>query len=657
MPVSIPGSMQSFDTQSNGQTDAVDALQKYMQPTTPGQPSGDGAAPDLTGGVGELPPSPGAFPRPGSFGDKLSDSLRSVIKSPAAPAVMAQPAGWAKMMIGATMDALSGKGGALLGNLGDAAAATAPVPEGGGALTGVLRTLGAGQQRAAAEKQQTFENKLKTDKAADEHLENEARVALLQGQTRLNAINVTKAENEVQDGIYNMNKTVSDQLAKNHHIEKGVSQAQLDQMLKANPDYLKTHRALPIGREEILDGSGKPTGKFDQMWDVITADPLDKNQHVQPDAKTASDWKAAGIEVDPKQNLSADDMITLNNRATGILLVKNATNKAREEALTQEQFDQVKQDMESPAVQHAISADTARPLQGLQNDYNLHVQTIKKDQQQIAAISAKNPNDPQLAQIQSDLANKQTELGALQHFMIYGVDAKMREDEQKARFEEEQAAWQNRRAAAMERKESVDKSLAQSYQIQNKEFDTMRKPISEKLGEYTNLQMGLDMRNAEGDAIVAPMLLKALVAGGGVRITQAEINMVLGARSLLGTTEAEMRKILSGQKFSDEQRQQIRTLSEFLQKKIQAKKQILEAGQASIDAADTVAGQRQAVRDTRQQIDELDAGVNANKQDPDVIGRKLGASQHVSTPDGKTTIYNVNNQWVTADGKPYVAGK
>jgi len=592
------------------------------------------------------------FPAPGTgtFRDKLGTSLASIKNNPAAPAAMSAPGGWAKMMIGATMDALSGKSGGLLANLGDAAAATEPVPQGGGALTGVLRTIGAGQQRQAAEKQQTFENKLKTDRAADEHLENQARVALIQGQTRLNAINVSKADNELQDSIYSMNKNVSDQLAKNHHVQANVSQAELDDMIKNNPGYLQTHRAVPVGRENVLDNNGhvvmgadgKP--KTDQIWNVFDSNPLDKNQHVQPDEKTAKDWEAAGIKVDPNQQLTADDMITLNNRAAGILLVKSNMQKAMDESYSQAQFEQVKKDMESPAVQHAINANTARPLQGLQSDYNLHVKQIKDDKDQIAALSAKNPQDPQLGQLQSDLANKQSEMASLQHFMVYGVNDKMREDEQKAKFEDEQAAWQNRRAAALEKKELTDKSLAQSYQIQNKEFDLMRKPIAEKLGEYANLQMGLDMRNAEGDAIVAPMLLKALVAGGGVRITQAEINMVLGARSALGSGEVAIEKTLKGQKFSDEQRQQIRTLADYLQKKIQQKKQVLEAGQAAIDAADTVDGQRKAVRDTRKQIDVLDSGRlggDTNDKTENIPATAPAGKTHMQKPDG-TFVYVPN---------------
>jgi hypothetical protein len=40
-------------------------------------------------------------------------------------------------------------------------------------------------------------------------------------------------------------------------------------------------------------------------------------------------------------------------------------------------------------------------------------------------------------------------------------------------------------------------------------------------------------------------------------------------------------------------------------------------------------------------------------QNPNVIAQNLKASQHVTTADGKTTIYQVGNQWVTADGQPY----
>jgi hypothetical protein len=159
----------------------------------------------------------------------------------------------------------------------------------------------------------------------------------------------------------------------------------------------------------------------------------------------------------------------------------------------------------------------------------------------------------------------------------------------------------------------TDKNLAQSYSIQNREFDTVRKPVETQLDSFSTLRSSLDQGNATGDSVVAPALLKALVAGGGVRITQAEISNFTHGRSSLEDLKGVLQKMSSGKSITPDQRAQVYSLLGAVESKAQQKRDALAEGQERLDTAETVAEQRAAVRDTRAKLGAID-GAKANPQ-------------------------------------------
>jgi hypothetical protein len=183
--------------------------------------------------------------------------------------------------------------------------------------------------------------------------------------------------------------------------------------------------------------------------------------------------------------------------------------------------------------------------------------------------------------------------------------AKEAETERHNRAEEAEKARQDRIKDA---KETQQKGLGQSYALQNREFDTIRKPLTTSLDAFATLRSSLDQGTATGDSVVAPALLKALVAGGGVRITQAEINNFQHGRSTVEDMKGVLQKMTSGKSITPKQREQVYDLLGAVEAKAQAKKQILESAQDVLDTAGSVAEQRKAVSDARRKLDLVDAG-------------------------------------------------
>jgi hypothetical protein len=306
--------------------------------------------------------------------------------------------------------------------------------------------------------------------------------------------------------------------------------------------------------------------------------------------------------------------------------------------------EQIRADVQLPAVQAAINKYPGRALKGVAEFRANEDQHTAQLTNQIAELQAKNPQDPAIAPLQEKLKQVQSDDAALARVQANGFNEKAQQDElaaqredEKARHDQAEERIQNRRADVQAQKETQQKGLGDSYKTENKEFDTIRKPIATQLDSFSTLRSTLDQGTAAGDALVAPALLKALVAGGGVRITQAEIHQFTNGRSTLEDMRGYLQKIANGKSITPEQRKQVYGLVGAVEVKAQQKQQILEDGQDALDAAQTVEGQRAAVADTRRKLAAVDSGQqqqtqpqqNANVQKPQnqqgqTIGHQVG---------------------------------
>ncbi len=113
-----------------------------------------------------------------------------------------------------------------------------------------------------------------------------------------------------------------------------------------------------------------------------------------------------------------------------------------------------------------------------------------------------------------------------------------------------------------------------------------------------NLDEALKSNSAAADGLIVPMLMKGTIAGGGVRITQPEIDAVLKSRGVFDSMQLTMNKWFSqapdaqGNRpplvLTADQKAAIADLSAKLRARAMARHQQLNEARKSIDAADTV---------------------------------------------------------------------
>lgn len=202
---------------------------------------------------------------------------------------------------------------------------------------------------------------------------------------------------------------------------------------------------------------------------------------------------------------------------------------------------------------------------------------------------------------------------------------------EKARHDREAERIANIRAQAAQKKEATDKQVAHDYDTQLKRLDADRKLVEPKLAEFANLESAMNQNDAAGDALIAPMLLKALVAGGGVRITQAEINQVTHGRSTAGDVQAWATRKVNGKSISDEQRRQLRAFAQILRSKVDAKSQLLIEAEPALAAAETVAEQQKVMSDLHRSMAALD-GESVAEQTPGQANAQAGQKSIINPP-------------------------
>jgi hypothetical protein len=584
-------------------------------PTVPGTP-----VPMRPAGQQDVTP-PDVSGTPGSFSQKFADALNVISSHPNAPQVASQPGGWAKLILGA--------GTAAMASLGDAAAAGKNVAPGSGWLGGVSKTLAARSQRLADQA-----------KATDEHQETQARIAYNQVQTMRLMKDIYRQDNEDQQKVYDAHKTFVQDMKQNHSVEEGVSQADLNKRVSQDPNYVKNYYAEPIGNEPVLDGNGNP--KKDAQGRAITSPVyaiVDRRAltsgEIEVSSAASAQMAKAGYNVPVGTKIPIDLYKSVSTQASSVNAATATLEKANDADLDKAKFQELKGDLSTPAVQSALAQYPGRPVKGLSEHKQNIDQHLAQTQKQIDALTAKNPNDPQIAALKTQQQQMQAEDSALTNVINNGLSDKAREDEVKAQDEERKAkhdekeeAIQNRRLDIAAAKETQQKGLGDSYKTENKEFDTIRKPLSTSLDAFSTLRNSLDQGTAAGDSVVAPALLKALVAGGGVRITQAEINNFTHGRSTVEDMKGYLQKLTNGKSITPEQRQQVYALLGAVESKVQQKNEALEAGQDALDGAGSVQEQRQAVQDTRRKLAAIDAGQNTTpkpqNQQGQTIGHKVG---------------------------------
>lgn len=158
----------------------------------------------------------------------------------------------------------------------------------------------------------------------------------------------------------------------------------------------------------------------------------------------------------------------------------------------------------------------------------------------------------------------------------------------------------------------ADEKLGKVQDAHTGRIDKMSAPITQRLTRLDNVTQTLKLRTAEGDAIVAPELLSAVVGGlgSGLRMSEAEIGRVVGGRDAWEGLKARLQQITpgSGQSLTDTQRGQMQAIIDAVKQKANQANDILDAARLDIVNAGDESEVRHIYADTQKKLSALFKG-------------------------------------------------
>lgn len=520
---------------------------------------------------------PAAPPAPGSFGSKLAGALSS-----------------------------AGAG------LGDVRTGGNPA-QGHGWLSAVGATLNARTERKEKEQATSFDQQ--------ERLKNDQiNIAKANIEMRHLALAVQQQEETLRDKTAAQGSTFMDSLRDNFHVQDNITQDELTQMATKDPDFLRTHTGRITGYRPVIGADGQQKVVDGQpveepVYSVVNLAPGDLAKQYKVSDAVAKQWEESGLhKVAPGTVMPVSVANEMDARAARYSAVFGMLDKGRLEPLPNAVKDELATTMENPEVQHAVASNPRSVLEGLYSSRAIMKQHVEAAQNQLQQLQGTQNADPRAVKAAQDkLADYQKTSQDIDKVLNLGFTDKERGDYFKQKDEDIKAAEKerhdraeeqiaNRRADIAAQKEVKDKNLAASYKLENTEFDTIRKPLTTQLDAFATLRSSLDQGTAAGDSVVAPALLKALVAGGGVRITQAEIQNFTHGRSTLEDMRGYLQKLTNGKSITPEQRQQVYDLLGAVEARVQLKNKMLLDAQDQLDAAQTVDEQRAVVNNYRRMV-------------------------------------------------------
>lgn len=255
----------------------VNTLANPNQDNSAGPVSGNASMGDMLKAKGVdpnslMPSAPSGSPVPtaqnppptSAFAQTMAKNADQVVKSN--PQAAAAPGGWARSILGGAMTALSG----IEAGLGDAAAASEKVPPGGGALTGITRTLAARTQRLAAQKQQQFQNQQEVDK--NKALNMEANARMVQEQTLTHKLQGEAVDEALRSGREQLAVMRSQPNPAAEKMRGLTSDQAKEQLRKDNLDPSE-ETMVP---SDVISGTDKDGNPYRQLiYSIVKFGPVD----------------------------------------------------------------------------------------------------------------------------------------------------------------------------------------------------------------------------------------------------------------------------------------------------------------------------------------------------------------------------------------------
>jgi len=415
-----------------------------QQPVAPGPSIPAAANPD----AGPAPSVDGT--QPGMANQSGLGALLTAQQQPAAPAVtfgqkLARaateigippgPMGWAKSLVSGAVTALHNGGvqsavNNITAGLGDAAAVGTVAP-GQGALAGVSRTLAARNERLAQQHKQSEEDKT-----------NEILRAHTAAQTLSLQQSMASADEEREDKHIASGQTVVSAYRKNHQVQDNVSEDELKKMIAASGGPGKfgdRYYVYQTGKTPILDGNGKPTGKFNPTYSVVTR----QGGMMELDQATHDMWVKSGMQNVPPvgSRIPADVLDNQNTQAQKAADAIHLAEKYNEQAFTDEQKKQL--NVSLAKVQPILAQNADDPIGALEQAKKNEAAHTAQQQQALAAAQ-KAGDQAGIKKAQDALAQIQQEGKDVDFALQYGFTTEAKEKHREANQRDEELRLRNK---------------------------------------------------------------------------------------------------------------------------------------------------------------------------------------------------------------------
>lgn len=189
------------------------------------------------------------------------------------------------------------------------------------------------------------------------------------------------------------------------------------------------------------------------------------------------------------------------------------------------------------------------------------------------------------------------------------------------------------------------KRVEDSYNRRIGVVDKLEAPIAASSGNIAEAMTAINQGSPLADSMAVPLILKATVsgAGSGFRMTQAEMNSVLGGSTKWVALERYLNQWSLDPKhprIPDEQRQQMRDILQAISSKVQSKTQRILKARTDLTDSEDPKEHKQIVDGLMKDINDIDAGPTGTPSIPNVKTQ----DEYNKLPTG--TIY-------MEDGKQY----
>ena len=441
-PNSMPGSLLAPPTTASP-TNAA-------QPFTPSTPPVSGGAPQALESLGKGGDS-GAFAL-SAMGRKNPPEPRidqNIMKqadavSASDPGATAAPGGWARSLVGGAQRALAG----IQGNLSDFKGTNSP-------LAGLGQTMANRGQRQVAQQEQL--SKQDTDKALK--AETVARTVRLY-------YDMKNSDQEMKNKLAASDASTISANEADFKTDKNLSQSQIDAFEKENPQWFDNYKIAITGWKPSVDADGKPI--IDPKSESQKYEPVYSRQSLKPNDGVTTEYTMtkdqaeaatrAGHPVTEGQKVPIAQFNAWWPKVQQFNLAQDQARDANGKELDEENRNEVRGLLQDSHVASAVTAG-AMPLVGVNQMLDNIGKAVPQLQTQLDQLKAKNPNDPQIAQLQKNIQDKTDLETKLLRYKEIGVTDKQREDYVKYQEKEQADAETAKQRAETERHNRADEEI------------------------------------------------------------------------------------------------------------------------------------------------------------------------------------------------------